>query len=265
MKLEQSFEVQAPVEQVWEMLTDVQRVAPCLPGAEITDAKDDGTYEGNFQVKLGPTKAAYTGRLSMESLDEESRRATMKASGRDRRGQGSANATIVSTLQETGGGTRVDVETDLTITGRLARFGRSGMMQDISNRLMGDFARCLQESLAGGGAAASDGAAAATEAEPAAGAGAGAAAAASSSAGASDAGTEAQAPTPSDTSGRPPTESPGLAPAATGQAGPGPASSRPTPAARPSQPAKPVQGFSLFLSVLRDRIKRFLAERRSRR
>lgn len=262
MKLEQSFEVQAPVEQVWEMLIDVQRVAPCLPGAEITDAKDDGSYEGNFQVKLGPTKAAYTGRLSMESLDEESRRATMKASGRDRRGQGSANATIVSTLQEAEGGTRVAVETDLTITGRLARFGRSGMMQDISNRLMGDFARCLQESLEGGGAAASDGAAAATEAEPAAGAGA---AAASSSAGASDAGTEAQAPTPSDTSGRLPTESPGLAPAATGQAGPGPASSRPTPAARPSQPAKPVQGFSLLVSVLRERVKRFVAKRRSRR
>ncbi len=194
MKLEQAFEVKAPIEQVWEALIDVERVAPCLPGAEITAAADDGTYSGNFQVKLGPTTAAYSGKLSMESLDESARRATMKASGRDKRGQGSANATIVSTMTATAGGTRVEVETDFTITGRLARFGRGGMMQDISNKLLGDFADCLRESLE------------------------------------------------SEGGGEPP-----AAEAAT---------------ASELQPAKPVQGLSLFLSVLRDRIRRLFGLRR---
>ncbi len=194
MNLQQSFVVGAPVATVWEALIDVQRVAPCLPGAEITLVNADGSYEGAFQVKLGPTTAAYTGKLSMESLDEPARRATMKASGRDKRGQGSANATIVSTMHEHEGGTRVEVETDFTITGRLARFGRSGMMQDISNKLLGDFADCLRESLE------------------------------------------------SEGGGEPP-----AAEAAT---------------ASELQPAKPVQGLSLFLSVLRDRIRRLFGLRR---
>ncbi len=193
MKLEQSFVVGAPVATVWKALIDVERVAPCLPGAEITQANDDGSYEGSFQVKLGPTTAAYTGRLSMESLDEPARRATMKASGRDKRGQGSANATIVSTMHEhEGGGTRVEVETDFTITGRLARFGRGGMMQDISNKLLGDFADCLRESLEGEG---------------------------------------------------------------------GEASVAETTAAPEPQPARPVRGLSLFLSVLRDRLRRLFGRR----
>jgi carbon monoxide dehydrogenase subunit G len=145
MKLEQSFEVRAPLERVWETLIDVERVAPCLPGAEITEVSDDGTYHGTFSVRLGPTTAAYRGELHIEEKDESARRVTMRASGQDKRGQGSAKATIVSTMHEEGDVTRVDVETDFTITGRLARFGRGGMIQDISNRLMKDFANCLQE------------------------------------------------------------------------------------------------------------------------
>ena len=145
MKLEQSFEVQAPLERVWETLIDVERVAPCLPGAEITEASDDGTYRGTFSVRLGPTTAAYRGELKVEELDEAAHRVTMRASGQDKRGQGSANATIVSNMASEGDVTKVDVETDFTITGRLARFGRGGMIQDISNRLMRDFADCLQK------------------------------------------------------------------------------------------------------------------------
>ena len=224
MRLEQSFEVKAPVEQVWETLIDVERVAPCLPGAEITEAGDDGTYAGNFQVKLGPTTAAYTGRLSMESLDESARRATMKASGRDKRGQGSANATIVSTMTATAGGTRVEVETDFTITGRLARFGRGGMMQDISNRLLRDFANCLREDLEAGAAGA------AAPAPPASG---------DSASAPSEPAVES---VPAPRAGRPPTASA--------------ASARSTPA-----PAKPVEGFSLFLSVLLERLKRLFGRR----
>jgi carbon monoxide dehydrogenase subunit G len=145
VKLEQSFEVRAPVERVWETLIDVERVAPCLPGAEITESADDGTYRGTFSVRLGPTTAAYRGELKMQELDEDARRVVMNASGQDKRGQGSAKATIVSTMREEGDLTRVDVETDFTITGRLARFGRGGMVQDISNRLLKDFAECLQQ------------------------------------------------------------------------------------------------------------------------
>ena len=85
MKLEQSFEVRAPVERVLETLVDVERVAPCLPGAEITDAGDDGTYRGTFSVRLGPTTAAYRGELNMEELDEAGRRVVMRASGQDKR------------------------------------------------------------------------------------------------------------------------------------------------------------------------------------
>jgi carbon monoxide dehydrogenase subunit G len=170
MKLEHSFDVQAPVDRVWEALIDIERVAPCLPGAEITESADDGTYKGNFTVKLGPTTASYRGELHLEQVDEAARRATMSASGQDKRGQGSAKATIVSSVRGEGETTHVDVETDFTITGRLARFGRGGMIQDVSNRLLRDFAQCLQRSIeapAPAPAAAAEGEAAAPAPPPA--------------------------------------------------------------------------------------------------
>jgi len=147
MKLQQSFEVEAPVERVWEALIDVKRVAPCLPGAAIEEVDDHGVYHGTFQVKLGPTTASYRGTLEMQSVDEAARNVTMKAHGSDKRGQGSANATMASRLTQQDSVTRVDVETDFTITGRLARFGRGGMIQDVSNRLLREFASCLQSSI----------------------------------------------------------------------------------------------------------------------
>jgi uncharacterized protein len=145
VKLEQSFEVRAPIDRVWETLIDIERVAPCLPGAEITEAGEDGTYRGSFSLRLGPTTAAYRGELNLEDVDDQACRVVMRASGQDKRGQGSAKATIVSTLHEEAEVTRVDVETDFTITGRLARFGRGGMIEDISTRLLKDFADCVQQ------------------------------------------------------------------------------------------------------------------------
>lgn len=147
MKLAQSFDVDAPVDTVWRALIDVQRVAPCLPGAEIVGDDDDGTYEGTFTVKIGPASASYRGKLHMEDVDESAHRAVMQASGTDKRGQGGAKATIVSLVTEHEGGSRVSVDTDYTITGRLARFGRGGMIEDVSKRLLTDFATCLQETL----------------------------------------------------------------------------------------------------------------------
>ena len=231
MKLEQSFTVAAPVEKVWDMLVDVERVAPCLPGAEITGQGPDGSYEGNFTVKLGPTTASYRGSLRMDSLDEASRTATMHAKGTDKRGQGGANATIVSTMRQEGEETVVDVVTDFTITGRLARFGRGGMIEDISKRMMRDFSQCLQASMASEPAqapAAAEAPAATAPISPGEEADAAVASAGGAAAEASAA-TEA-APTP---------------PAPT------PAPPRAAPA-----PAKPIKGFSLLLSVLWDRIKR---------
>jgi uncharacterized protein len=148
VKLDQSFQVNAPLQAVWEALVDVERVAPCLPGAEITEGGDDGQYKGTFTVKLGPTTAAYRGTLHMESVDEASHTAVLRANGTDKRGQGGAKAQITSVVTEgEGGATKVDVSTDFTITGRLARFGRGGMIQDVSNRLLREFAGCLQRNL----------------------------------------------------------------------------------------------------------------------
>ena len=147
MKLEQSFQVQAPIDRVWEALIDVERVAPCLPGAEITEGGEDGTYRGNFTVRLGPTTASYRGELQMESVDEPSHKVVMRATGQEKRGQGGAKATIESVMHEEGAATTVDVVTDFTITGRLARFGRGGMIEDVSNRLLGDFSKCLADAI----------------------------------------------------------------------------------------------------------------------
>ncbi len=164
MKLEQSFEVAAPLEQVWRTLIDVEHVAPCLPGAAVTGRNEDGSYNGTFTVKIGPTTASYTGKLEMENVDEAAHTATMQAQGTDKRGQGGAKATINSrVVPADGAGTRVDVVTDYHITGRLARFGRGGMIEDISERLLREFAKRLQSSLAAPPAAE---AAPATEAMP---------------------------------------------------------------------------------------------------
>jgi carbon monoxide dehydrogenase subunit G len=226
VKLQQSFEVRAPVERVWETLIDIEHVAPCLPGAEITEAGDDGVYRGNFTVKLGPTTASYRGELQMEETDASAHRAVMRASGQDKRGQGTAKATIVSQLEAAGDVTRVEVDTDFTITGRLARFGRGGMIQDISNRLLKDFAECLQRRI---------------EAKPAAGGESAAAAAADATA----APTDATAPAPPGDA---------TAPAPTDATAPAPAATR-SPA-DPAPAAKPIGGLSLFFRALWDRIRR---------
>jgi uncharacterized protein len=147
VRLEHAFEVAAPIDEVWAALNDLERVAPCLPGAAITGRDEDGTYRGTFQVKLGPTTAAYRGTIRVESADEATHTATLKARGTDKRGQGGASATIVNRLSEHDGATRVDATTDFSITGRLASFGRGGMMEDISNRLLRDFSTCLQSRL----------------------------------------------------------------------------------------------------------------------
>jgi carbon monoxide dehydrogenase subunit G len=233
MKLEQSFEVQAPIDRVWAALIDLERVAPCLPGASITDRDEDGTYHGEFKVKLGPTTASYRGTVKIEEADEAARRATLKARGTDKRGQGGANATIVNTLSEHEGGTRVEAVTDFTITGRLASFGRGGMMQDISNRLMRDFATCLQTRLAG------------EQGEEAVPSGA-------------DVTAGDAAPETVAAAAEPPAS--GTAESAPPPADPAPPPRSPPPTGQPA--VEPVRGGSLFFSVLWERIRRLFGRGR---
>jgi carbon monoxide dehydrogenase subunit G len=155
MKLENEFTVPAPVERAWEVLLDVERVAPCLPGAAIEGSEGD-EYAGTMKVKIGPISTSYSGTVKIEEADEAARRAVMRAQARDSRGQGTAAATITSTMEEVEGGTRVHVETDMRVTGPAAQFGR-GVMQDVSAKLMGRFADCLAEEMSGAPAAAAAG------------------------------------------------------------------------------------------------------------
>ena len=145
MKLENEFTVPAPVERAWEILLDLDRVAPCLPGAAIEGSEGD-EHTGTMTVKIGPITARYKGTVKIEEADEQARRAVMRAQARDSRGQGTAAATITSTMEEVEGGTRVHVETDMRVTGPAAQFGR-GVMQDVSAKLMGRFADCLAEEI----------------------------------------------------------------------------------------------------------------------
>jgi uncharacterized protein len=149
--IEDQFEVRAPVDQVWEYLLDVERVAPCMPGAELTEVVDDRTWKGRVNVKLGPVAMAFAGTVVLQARDDQAHRLELRADGREQRGKGAASATATASLQALEGGTRVELRTDLTITGAAAQYGR-GMLGDISKRLTRDFARCLEENI---GAAAS--------------------------------------------------------------------------------------------------------------
>jgi carbon monoxide dehydrogenase subunit G len=145
MKLTNEITVPAPIEEAWELMLDVERVAPCLPGASIEDSDGD-EYKGSMKVKIGPIVSQFQGTLKIDEADEEARRAVMSAKARDSRGKGSANATITSTLEPADEGTRVTVETDLRVTGPAASFGR-GVMEDVSAMLMTQFADCLATKL----------------------------------------------------------------------------------------------------------------------
>ena len=141
MEINNEFTVSAPVEKAWDVILDLEQVAPCLPGAAIQEEKGDGEYEGTMKVKIGPITANYKGTVKFEEVDEANRRVVLEATGRDARGQGTASATIVSTMQEQGDKTKVNVETDMKLTGRAAQFGR-GIAQDVATKMLGQFAAC---------------------------------------------------------------------------------------------------------------------------
>jgi carbon monoxide dehydrogenase subunit G len=133
---------------VWDFLVDLERVTPCMPGAELTELPDDRTWKGSVTVKLGAVKLSYAATVVVEEKDEQARHAVLKARGRETRGKGMASATIDSRVEPaTDGNTHVVMSTDLTISGAAARYGR-GMIADVSSRLTGEFADCLQARMA---------------------------------------------------------------------------------------------------------------------
>ena len=156
MELNDSFEVAHPIGAVWGVLTDVERIAPCLPGAQLTGSDGD-VHEGLVKVKVGPITSQYKGKASFTERDDDAHRLLMSASGRDTRGAGNASAEITVALEAvTETSTRVSVHTDLTITGKVAQFGR-GVLADVSRKLMGQFADNLAELVAADAADADSG------------------------------------------------------------------------------------------------------------
>jgi carbon monoxide dehydrogenase subunit G len=146
MELHHEFTVPVPVEDAWHALLDIERVAPCLPGAVVEDY-DGRTVTGSVKVKVGPVTVTYRGTAVFEEQDETAHRMVLAASGRETRGPGTARATVTGTLAEHDGGTAVSVRTDLSVTGRPAQFGR-GVLSEVGDRLVGQFADCLATRLA---------------------------------------------------------------------------------------------------------------------
>ncbi|MHB1776680.1 MAG: SRPBCC family protein [Acidimicrobiales bacterium] len=150
MELTNEFTVGIPPEQAWDVLTDVERIAPCLPGARLTEVVGD-EFHGVVKVKVGPISTEYRGVATFVEQDAGARRAVLRAEGREARGQGTARATVTATLAPAGEATTVRVVTDLAVSGRVAQFGR-GVLADVSSRLLAQFAEALEATVSAGGA-----------------------------------------------------------------------------------------------------------------
>jgi carbon monoxide dehydrogenase subunit G len=147
MEIIEEFRVPLPVDDAWLLLLDVERIAPCMPGAQLQEVEGD-EYRGVVKVKVGPITAQYKGTARLESTDDATHTAVIVASGRDTRGQGNASATVQLALRPDGDGTLVSVETELAITGKVAQFGR-GVLGDVSTKLLGQFVENLERDVLG--------------------------------------------------------------------------------------------------------------------
>ena len=162
MELQHSFSVPVDVDRAWAVLVDIEQVAPCMPGAAL-DTVDGDEFTGSVKVRLGPIGITYKGKARFVEKDQVAHRAVIDAQGKDARGNGTTSATVTATLHPQDDGTRVEVNTDLAITGKPAQFGR-GVMVDVGNKLIGQFADCLAGKLAKPAGPAADGPAAAAPA-----------------------------------------------------------------------------------------------------
>jgi uncharacterized protein len=147
MLIEDSFTVRTPVDRLWAFIQDVERIAPCMPGAELTDVVDDRTWKGKVHVKFGPVQMAFSGTVLMEEKDDAAHRAKLSAKGTEQRGKGVANAKVESWLEPAGeDGTTVHIRSDITITGAAAQMSR-GLLPEVSKLLTKQFADCLESKL----------------------------------------------------------------------------------------------------------------------
>ena len=146
MKITDEFTVSVPVEQAWRVLTDLEGIAPCMPGAQLTGF-DGETYQGKVRVKLGPVISDFAGTARFAEKDDQTYRAVIDARGKDSRGAGNASALITAGLRADGDKTVVSIDTDLKISGKVAQFG-SGMIKQVSEKLLGQFVDCLEAKLA---------------------------------------------------------------------------------------------------------------------
>ena len=151
MELNNEFRVAVPLAETWEVFTDVERVAPCLPGATLLSVDGD-EFTGAVKVKVGPITVSYQGAAAYKEKDEAGRRIVLRAEGKETRGNGTAAATVTAQLRDEGGATHVAITTDLAISGKAAQFGR-GVLADVSGNLIAQFARTLEAELVGGSTA----------------------------------------------------------------------------------------------------------------
>jgi carbon monoxide dehydrogenase subunit G len=149
MEFDNSFEVPLPPAEAWAMLMDVPRIAPCMPGAELTEIVDPQNFKGKISVRLGPVALAFAGRVEFDSVDAVNRTASVKARGSDAKGRGAANATATFRVEPDGSGARVVIHTDLLLSGAVAQYGRGvGMIQATAAQIIGQFAGNLRAQLA---------------------------------------------------------------------------------------------------------------------
>ena len=147
MELRHEFTVPATIEETWTAFNDIESVAACFPGATVSSVEDD-TFTGSCKVKLGPIALVYNGTGTFVEKDESAHRMVIDAKGKDKRGNGTAGAHVTATMVAEGSSTKVEVLTDLNITGKPAQFGR-GVMQDVSDKLLGQFTQCLEQKVGG--------------------------------------------------------------------------------------------------------------------
>ena len=148
MEFDNSFEVPLPPAQAWKVLLDIERIAPCMPGAELTEVVSENTYKGKIGVRLGPVALTFAGTVKFEDIDEATHTARVAAQGTDAKGRGGANAASVFRLEPAGAGSKVLVHTNLTLSGAVAQYGRGvGIIQATAAQLMNQFAKCLREKL----------------------------------------------------------------------------------------------------------------------
>jgi len=148
MEFDNSFEVPLPPAEAWKVLLDIKRIAPCMPGAELTEVLGDNTYKGKINVRLGPVALTFAGTVKFEQIDDANRTARVSAQGTDAKGRGGANAASVFRLEPAGSGSKVLVHTDLSLSGAVAQYGRGvGIIQATAAQLMNQFAKSLRDKL----------------------------------------------------------------------------------------------------------------------